>query len=451
MDVDSVERLGAQIRHRDGNMNPHPVETETDGSSEGATEDALANRRGVPSAVQLLSHHGSTRVVFVLRTIPPYRLPFLSELASSVPSLELTVVAATGIEESGKLTTVMEDPAFRLIRVKGRQREIWKFTLIWISFGPGRLRKLDPDILVLEGSFGILSHVPLCLWARFRGRKVIFWVSGWSKPATRGVARWVREFYMRAALRLGHGFVTYSSKGAEWLRYLGVPRENLHVAQNTIDVETIASEAEKSAEAASALRERLGIGDAPVMIHVGALTPEKRLDRLLEVHEELWARGIRVHTVVVGGGPESATIAARASSLTGVHLVGRVIQGVEAYFSLGDLFVLPGLGGLAVNQAMACGVPVLCTDADGTEADLVLDGVTGYHRSGFDCQEWADMAATILLDPSRRRAMGASARSHVLRVASLSGMCESFASSLCSVLDLASLEEQGADTGRSWR
>jgi glycosyltransferase involved in cell wall biosynthesis len=426
-------------------MNSDLVTTGTAENSRDAPEDGLASRKGVSSAVQLLSHHGPTRVVFVLRTVPPYRLPFLSELAKAVPSLKLTVVAATGVEEPGKLTTVTQNPAFHLIRVKARQREIWRFTLIWISPGPGTLRKLDPDVLVLEGSFGILSHVPLCLWARLRGRKVIFWVAGWSKPTTKGVARWVRELYMRAALRLGHRIVTYSSKGAEWLRHLGVPSEALQVVQNTIDVETIASQSEKSTEAASALREWLGIGDAPVMISVGALTPEKRLDRLLAVHEELWARGIRVHTVVVGDGPESATIATRARSLTGVHLVGGVVEGVEAYFSLGDLFVLPGLGGLAINQAMACGVPVLCTDADGTEADLVLDGVTGYYRPVFDCQEWADLAATILLNPSHRKAMGASARSHVLSVASLRGMCDSFASSLCSVLGLASLEEQGND------
>jgi glycosyltransferase involved in cell wall biosynthesis len=43
-----------------------------------------------------------------------------------------------------------------------------------------------------------------------------------------------------------------------------------------------------------------------------------------------------------------------------------------------DVFVLPGLGGLAINDAMMCGKPVICGEADGTEKDLIIDGTTGY-------------------------------------------------------------------------
>jgi glycosyltransferase involved in cell wall biosynthesis len=44
---------------------------------------------------------------------------------------------------------------------------------------------------------------------------------------------------------------------------------------------------------------------------------------------------------------------------------------------MSDLFVLPGLGGLAINQAMMHGLPVVCGPADGTERDLLAGGKVG--------------------------------------------------------------------------
>ena len=62
--------------------------------------------------------------------------------------------------------------------------------------------------------------------------------------------------------------------------------------------------------------------------------------------------------------------------IEGVYFAGAVCDGVEAWFAAGDVFVLPGLGGLALNQAMALGLPVVSSDADGTGADLVVPADT---------------------------------------------------------------------------
>lgn len=378
------------------------------------------------------ANRGRARIhtVFVLRTMPPYRIPFLSSLAIHSPALDLTVVAAEGASERGKLPSVSTPLAFRVVRASGRTLEVWKFTLVWIRFSLSRLRALAPDVLVLEGSFGIISHVPLALWARLTGRKVVFWVAGHTKPSTTGAAKWLRESYMRAALRLGHQFVAYSSSAAKWLVRLGATENSVRVAQNSIDVDRIAANSEGNAAAAAMLRTKLGIGDAPVIMYVGALARDKRVERVLALHERLRAQGTRVHTVIVGDGPERETLQPQAMAMDGVHLVGRIVEGVDAYFALGDLFVLPGLGGLAINQAMASGTPVLCTTADGTERDLIVEGITGHYRPDFDVGEWAELATSILTDPQRKQRMGAAAKSHVLRTASLTGMCDVFCSSV---------------------
>jgi len=58
--------------------------------------------------------------------------------------------------------------------------------------------------------------------------------------------------------------------------------------------------------------------------------------------------------------------------------LGRITNGVDSYFLAADCLVLPGAGGLALNQAMYWGKPCIVGKADGTEEDLVIENVSGY-------------------------------------------------------------------------
>jgi glycosyltransferase involved in cell wall biosynthesis len=52
---------------------------------------------------------------------------------------------------------------------------------------------------------------------------------------------------------------------------------------------------------------------------------------------------------------------------------------IPAYFLNADVFLMPGTGGLAINEAMAYGLPVISTIADGTIIDLLYEGKNGYY------------------------------------------------------------------------
>jgi glycosyltransferase involved in cell wall biosynthesis len=59
------------------------------------------------------------------------------------------------------------------------------------------------------------------------------------------------------------------------------------------------------------------------------------------------------------------------------------------YYQLATFSILPGLGGLAINQSMAFGVPVICHSADGVEKDLVIEDETGYlYRDLYDAYNY---------------------------------------------------------------
>ena len=54
------------------------------------------------------------------------------------------------------------------------------------------------------------------------------------------------------------------------------------------------------------------------------------------------------------------------------------------------MYVLPGTGGLGLNEAMAHGLPMIAGYADGSADDLVVDGETGYRLRSDSAGELAD-------------------------------------------------------------
>jgi glycosyltransferase involved in cell wall biosynthesis len=87
-----------------------------------------------------------------------------------------------------------------------------------------------------------------------------------------------------------------------------------------------------------------------------------------------------------------------------------VINGVGRFFDAADIFVLPGTGGLAINEAMAHGLPVVTARADGSAEDLVTDGVNGYVLEESRAEEIARRLKTLLNDSATRLRMGSISR-----------------------------------------
>ena len=91
-----------------------------------------------------------------------------------------------------------------------------------------------------------------------------------------------------------------------------------------------------------------------------------------------------------------------------IELVGEA-QDVVGLLSVSDLFLLPSLQesfGLSALEAMACGVPVVASNAGGLP-EVITDGVTGFLHPPNDVQRMAESAITILSDPAAHARMAA--------------------------------------------
>ena len=116
--------------------------------------------------------------------------------------------------------------------------------------------------------------------------------------------------------------------------------------------------------------------------------------------------------VIVGDGPEEPRLRALAENLGMVGAV-RFVGGVYDPAALGryllsaSVYVLAGMGGISINDAMCFERPVICSVCDGTEKKLVREGFNGlYFREG-DEEDLARKISRLIEDPDLRRRMGA--------------------------------------------
>lgn len=175
------------------------------------------------------------------------------------------------------------------------------------------------------------------------------------------------------------------------------------------------------------IRERLGIGERPLVVCVSRLVARKGQDVLIEGMRSVRARVPDAALLIVGGGPYEAELRRRAADASegSVFFAGQVDEAdLPRYYAVGDVFAMPcrnRLAGLEVEgwgnvfiEAAACGKPVVVGDSGGAPESLV-DGQTGLLVDGTDVEEVASAVATLLGDPQLARRMGEAGRQRVLR------------------------------------
>ena len=172
------------------------------------------------------------------------------------------------------------------------------------------------------------------------------------------------------------------------------------------------------------IRERLGLGNRPVVVCVSRMVPRKGQDTLIRAWPQVLAAATGAGAggpvlLLVGDGPyraELERLAQRTGVSRSVVFTGAVpLAELPAHYAAGNVFAMPcrtRRGGLDVEglgivylEASASGLPVVGGDSGGAP-DAILDGETGYVVPGRDTGEVAGRIAELLADPAGAAAMG---------------------------------------------
>ncbi|HSQ40244.1 MAG TPA: glycosyltransferase, partial [Anaerolineales bacterium] len=287
------------------------------------------------------------------------------------------------------------------------------------------LTNWNPDALIMEANPRYLATASAVNWMHARGRNVIGWglgappLSGPFDFAQGGLVSGFRQMRRIHFLRQFDALIAYSQRGADEYASLGFPREKIFVAHNAVS------------PAPTFNLQRSTFNIKTCILFVGRLQARKRVDRLLRACAEMESKP---RLVIVGDGPERAKLELLAKEIyPSAEFIGTK-HGAELtpYFAKADLFVLPGTGGLAVQEAMAHGLPVIVAKGDGTQDDLVRAG-NGWQVPPEDYSSLVLTMKDALSDIPRLRRMGAESFRIVSEEINIEKMVESFVRALNSL------------------
>ncbi len=169
----------------------------------------------------------------------------------------------------------------------------------------------------------------------------------------------------------------------------------------------------------SDLVERYGLGGAAVVLFFGGLKPRKNLPLLLDVFARVAPAAPSARLVIAGGGPLGADLERRARALglgSRVVFTGYVPEAEKVdYFNLADVFVFPSAMegfGLAVGEAMSCGLPVVASDR-GSIPEVLVDGEGGFLVDPAAPERFAERLSVLLAEGELRAALGKANRARV--------------------------------------
>jgi glycosyltransferase involved in cell wall biosynthesis len=166
----------------------------------------------------------------------------------------------------------------------------------------------------------------------------------------------------------------------------GVPREKIFITYNSPDTDLL-SKVRKEIELVPPILPP----NLHRLIHVGRLVAWKRVDMLIRAFAEVKKEFADAELVIVGYGPDEETLKKLASSLglqKSVLFVGGIYKPEELgkYLLASTIYVLAGMGGISINDAMIFGKPIICSVCDGTEKHLVFEGENGLYFKDGDQQ-----------------------------------------------------------------
>jgi glycosyltransferase involved in cell wall biosynthesis len=246
-----------------------------------------------------------------------------------------------------------------------------------------------PDIILTEGSSSLLNASIVFIYSKLCNKKFIWWslgmLEGRRYSGIRGlIGRWEKVIEQNS-----DAIFTYSSAGKRYFISRGVNSEKIFRGINVLDTQR------KLAE----IKNFVSVSDHNIdsskfnVAFIGTITKEKNLTMLLQAVRLFNAHfkdTIVLH--VIGDGDYMPLLKENILSLNleqQVVLHGRINSGASTILSQCKVMVLPGLGGLAICEAMLNRMAVITGIADGTENDLVSEN-NGFIIKNIDDKKIAE-------------------------------------------------------------
>jgi glycosyltransferase involved in cell wall biosynthesis len=273
-----------------------------------------------------------------------------------------------------------------------------------------RVMSWRPDVVQITG-WAWSSHLHLLRALHRRGIDTLFLGdSHLLDGEVAGPRWWLKSALLRRVFSWPAGFLVVGAANRAYYERFGVEPARLHPCPHSIDVGRFAEPASRLDQEAARWRSELGIGaQQKVLLYAGKFETKKRPVDLMRAVARLRDRPIVL--AMVGAGELQADMdAVAASDPSRFRVLPFQNQSrMPSVYRLGDIFILPSAHGeswgLAVNEALACGRPVIVSDRVGCAADVVDPGC-GRIFKWDDWSAFARIVEALAADAAKLAEMG---------------------------------------------
>lgn len=401
------------------------------------------------------------KVLFTFGGMPHYLNAMLEKLQTK--GADITVVSPQkGNATIGKGVKMVEEGAYRHLNTQEKKMYYGKSGFPAL---PGIIADEHPDIVVLGWPYFLQVFFQPSLRRALKrcGARLVIREIPFQTPPYGQIRDYFRQhpmydegmrllstgkaFYLRQWLTARirkycyarvAGTLNYSTAAYDILPSYGIKREQIHVTYNSTDTEAL-------------WREKAAVLAAPALLppserrllHIGRLVKWKRVDLLIEAFARTLTQYPDAELVIVGNGPELDNLKKQATAL-GLPLRSKEKNGVDgrgcvrfigavydpkelgAYMNEATVYVLAGMGGLSINDAMTYALPVVCSVCDSTERDLVTDGRNGLFFRDGDADSLTEKILQLLASPQECRRMGQESERIIREQINIDTVCERY-------------------------
>lgn len=353
------------------------------------------------------------KVALIFDHFGPYHLARARAAARvmEVTCIELHAKSRSYGWDAGKPAGEIELVALPDTDLRGAQERRWLESHLARA-----LHEAKPDAVAINGWGDFMSAESL-RWCVRKGVPAIVMseTTAWDEPRKPH-----REWIKSRMVRIFSAGLAGGTPQKEYLAQLGLPAEVVEIGYDAVDNGHFADEAAKVREEwrVKSHESRVasdGEEGAPYFLASARFIPKKNLGRLLEAYAEYLKRfqcsvaSIQPETkrnvpwdlVLLGDGPmrEELVRYVNEKGIKGVVFAGfRQIGELPRFYAGAGCFVHASTTeqwGLVVNEAMACGLPVIVSERCGCARDLVKDGVNGFHFDPWNVEQLAALMTKV--------------------------------------------------------
>lgn len=352
------------------------------------------------------------KIILITNIIAPYRVPLFNQI-SKIKYIDLEVLFCQ-VKTKDRLWNIPLDMRFNYKILKGFRCQLKRKSMYakrTVHINPGlifHLLKKNPDVII-SAEYSLPTFLAFSYCKLFK-KRFISWSEG--TPFTERNITLFQKILRKLIIHNCDAYVAASQDAKKYFLSFGVDYNRVFIGIQTLDIKEFKRRCEKARKNKDTLRDLRGWKEN-IILYSGSVIERKGIIHLLKAFKLLTERNKDVRLLIVGDGKEykKYKIYCKINNIEEkVYFSGFIQQNeLPFYYASADIYLFPSLEdtfAVTVNEAMAAGLPIVCSKFAGCANDLIENGVNGYIIDPYDHGSIVRYLERILSDSKLRENMG---------------------------------------------